>query len=484
MLRTLALATAALLAAALLCWLPDWEALPPAPGPRTPDATPGPTAEMAAGVASETMVEASGVATLDDAVRAVVAGWDPDAREHLSLQVVDERQRPVAGATVRFWGLRSKQGRGTHWSWPRGEEPVARTDRQGEIRQWYPVWIERRHETAVVTVHVGHEQFAAVNQDISIEPGEHTIVLERGTFVTVSGWIGDASRVVTAVTPRVTFTSQVGTRDWILATGRKPSTHKMPVGHHALYLQHDGPDGRYYSDITAFDLAKGTPRDLHLQLHKARTLHGRFDETVPRPVRHGSVIVNLFFASKRALGNREFSAEVATDGSFELPQLPNGTGEITGICDGWVSAKTLPDLTPEDMSGPAPKLVPQPVTMPDHATDFVLAMQAAATVVAKVVGPSGKPVVGATVGMWPNVRWSHGVSDSFMGKTYSATSDDHGIATLHNLPPGDEEYRVVAKGLWMPLRSFRWGAPRRHGALQLRSGETHRIDVRLDHSNQ
>src|SRR5690606_19550816 len=226
--------------------------------------------------------------------------------QHLTLRVVDEAAAPVAGASLRFTNLRSVEDPGTHYGW-RGEESAGTTDGKGELRLAFPVWVERSRRTAKVTVRVDHPLFVTKRSDVAVAPGEdQTIVVERGGFVTVSGWIGSEGELVTEVVPRVTYGARVALDDWVRSPGRPPSTHKMEPGHHALFLTHERADGTWFSDVVEFYGVKGDRRDLRLELAKGRRLVGRLAEVVPRPVSGGEVMLCLWIARGQARGGWRF----------------------------------------------------------------------------------------------------------------------------------------------------------------------------------
>ena len=138
---------------------------------------------------------------------------------------------------------------------------------------WFPVWIARRRETGSVSFRIEHSHFPTYrDDDLPIGPGEHLVVLERGTFVTVSGWTGSPDQLVTDVHARMSYGANMRAGDWLRPGGRKPSTHKIPAGRHALYLISDREDGRYFSPIVEFTLVKGDQRDFHLPLQPPRRL--------------------------------------------------------------------------------------------------------------------------------------------------------------------------------------------------------------------
>jgi hypothetical protein len=170
-------------------------------------------------------------------------------------------------------------------------------------------------------------------------------------------------------------------------------------------------------------------------------------------------------------GMRVFGAEVQPDGSFEIPDLPPGTGEMIGMCDGWVSREVEP--LEEDAGKPVLKLQ----QVDPAAGDFVLAMEHTARLEVQLLDPDGEPVEGALVQMSPNVHWSPGYSRIFLEREWMATSDASGRVEIENLPPGKQLMRLVHADLCLPPNEAdpanRWVWP------VLVSGETTALELRL-----
>jgi len=131
-------------------------------------------------------------------------------------------------------------------------------------------------------------------------------------------------------------------------------------------------------------------------------------------------------------------------------------------------------------AGSPAKVGLQRVALDADTEGFVLEMRKAATFVAKVTGPDDAPVAGATVALWPNVHWGHGAAEYFMEREYVAQTDAAGVATVTELPPGHQGYTATADGMGMPLRPQSYGPPDRDGEIELKSGETHEVEIRLE----
>lgn len=397
--------------------------------------------------------------------------WDPEAQDWALVRVVNARKHPVPGASVEFWALRSDEG--PHLLWP-GTKPVGKTDAEGRLRLPYFVWTAEKLKTTEVSVKVKHLTYVTATAKLRVGPGEQVLVLERGGLLEVSGWIDDKYQVVYDVTPRLERGARLVPGDWMRPEGQRPSTHQVAEGYHSIYLRHARPDGEYFSDVTTFQQERGGATTLHLQLHRARKLRGRLSENVPRPVRGGWVRINLWDQGNRRLNiDRKLEVPIQADGTFAFPSVPIGRGGILAIAQGWVSRKV-----PEpDSAGPgeAPTLRLQRVDAREDTTDFELQMEKTARFVLTAVNADGAPVPGATLTLWPNVRWGSGGAEMIMpGDHYSAKTDAQGRAVVENLPPEDGTgYEVEGARYALPID----GARGRIAAATLVSGEdtVHRV---------
>jgi hypothetical protein len=127
---------------------------------------------------------------------------------------------------------------------------------------------------------------------------------------------------------------------------------------------------------------------------------------------------------------RLFTATVEPDGSFEFQNLPPGAGEVIGMCTGWAN---VPVRTRTE-NGELERALLQ-VDPADYTEEpFIVPMEPTARVAFTVTDADGRPVEGATVSAWPNVRWSVGYAMIFLKRSWNARTDILGRAVLENLP--------------------------------------------------
>ncbi len=447
------------------------------------DLAEAPPAATTAEITAARLADSTTGETQRTTIAAVVGGlsrsggtFDPHAHEQLRLRIVDVHGRPIAGAEVCATGLRSKAHPGSHFRW-RDAPPHAISDAHGEATLSFPVWASERAATSRVTIQVDHREFIPNGAEVGVAPSVHEVTLERGALISVSGWVGDPSTLVTEVEPRVTDSARVRNSDWQYPVGRPPSTHRMAFGEHALYLTHRCDAGVFHSGIHEFQVTPTTRKHIRLELKPAVTLRGRLGDNVPRPIRNGSVHLNLSVDLSSTQMSRAFSAQVTPDGQFELPGLPIGTGEIVGACDGWTSVSTLPPCEHEALrSHLRPK--PQSVDVSDVPAEMVLAMQPASALTIQATDPDGKPAVGVEFRLSANVLWRHGHAEPFMRRRLRTLTDENGLAVFTELPAGRLDCTVASSPLRLPWRK-QGERSVRNIRLELVSGTHHETEVRL-----
>ena len=124
---------------------------------------------------------------------AAPAKVDKAARDWVNLIVQDRFGAPVANAEISMFGMRTKSHPGSHYAWPT-EPSLGRTAADGTARVWYPVWVTPDDEAGELTFKVSHPDFVTkVVDNFKVGAEKRTIVLERGSFVMVSGWIDSPS---------------------------------------------------------------------------------------------------------------------------------------------------------------------------------------------------------------------------------------------------------------------------------------------------
>lgn len=412
-----------------------------------------------------------------------------DAQGRLDLLVQDRHGAAIADATVILAGLRSQDspGSGFHANAWGGTSA-----RDGSVTLAFPLWVDDELRTSRLTLRVSHPDYEAkLVDDVSIEDGPQVVVLERGAFLVVSGWIESPGELVREVVPHLSDEARIAPGSWIAIQDGRLSNATIPPGPHALWLEHRAADGRlYFSEVEPFELARDTQHELHLRLVPARTLAGRLESEVPRPVEEGRVLLNLLVGARGAgpKAMRSFRADVRSDGSFELADLPPGEGQIVAACSGWISERVdggaaalgVREGDPEAYqraleSGAWRAWLPQSVEPASVEGVFELAMEPVASLEATLLGPDGAPVEGAMLALSPNVLWRNGYATIFLDRGFHGTSDAEGRVRIDELPAGICLYSVTHARLGLPVGSHGIRAEQ----VELHSGETAKLALEL-----
>ena len=419
---------------------------------------------------------------------------DFEARDRIEILVVDDLQVPVSDAVVTIRGLRMRGDPGSAYGY-RGEEPVGCTDLDGLVRLDYWTWISKHGRTRAVDLFVTHPGFVSFrDSSFPVGPGIHTVELQRGATVVVSGWIGTPANVVAELTIQVDGDSRLGSDSWRREADGRFSTDRLAPGPHLIMLEHESEaHGHCFSEIERFELLEGGYEVLPLELHPAERLEGVLDSVTPRPIVDGNAL--LYLQARGPDGrepdiSRRFETPILADGTFSFDELPRGRGQIFALCRGWASRRTMADsaadagirfgvggrvrVSPErerealeEFGDRAFQL--QRITIPPATDPFVVSMEPTATVEIVVKLEDGTPVVGASVGASPNIGFIGGINTLAPWRSWRAETDLEGRARIEDIPRNPRV--MVSAG--HPDYEMRW----RRNAVEARSGETTTAEV-------
>ena len=412
---------------------------------------------------------------------------DREEMRALRIRVTDRRDAPVARAEVAVRGFRTAAEPGSAYGWRWGDlrvetgaDGTARIDHHAWSRSIHEQWIE----LSTLILEVAHPDFRTARVEAAVGDEEVHVVLELGSVLIVSGWIGSPDVRILDVRPTLCHDAGVELDDWVPLRDGRLSCNKIPTGRHVIRLRAERDGVPYASVGTELELLPDDQQELCLELHPPHTVHGSLDPAVPRPVEHGQVraAVQSGARARGAVLAEYVAAEVSAEGSFELADLPPGEVEVVALCDGWTSIH-LPPAEPESTS--RPQLVPE-----DLEGVFVLRMEPAASLAVTVLAPDGSPLSGASVQTSPNVHWRTGFAQIFVEiesmeewtrRRWWAATDEAGVALLANLPPAKGQSVIVNRpGYRMPVATTPWGAEQRGLWVDLAPGETARVEVRLE----
>jgi hypothetical protein len=396
-----------------------------------------------------------------------------EEKKVITVKVINEQQQPVEGASIKLTGLRPINSLGSEHG-IRGEDPGRFvTDSSGTAEVKYPGYVYERVETGAICFDVSHSDYADTHvTSYKIDGGEGPIVMSVGAeLLAIALLDGETVSEFAVRGTHSEFKSQVkeGT------DGR--SVEKIKEGNYPIYFSYTDPDGgRYYSDVKILEAKTGMSHQIEMTLYPAISLKGVLDPSVPRPIKNGEVKVDMINEKRMeetergrrhkenpATVNRWFEAEINEDGSFLLPELPKGYGEIIAICDGFVS--TIDRDKPTYLQN-------QHFDLQLDGQEIVVKMEPAATFSGKVVDAEGRAVAGVEVVLWPNVFWGSASSQVFMNWNYSATTDDKGEFSVVNLPVQHEEsYTVRGADYELAVQPVENQPLRRQQRVKLSPGE-------------
>ena len=462
------------------------------------------------------------------------------------LQVVDSAGNPVSGAEIKPDGLRTKPGpyvSGWYaWTAERTgvrNDPVT-TDRAGYARVPYPKFVFERIETGTLCLSVDHPEFVPDRPEraVTFAPPSGSpwkawadyawnrlrhkslvvrpdpIVLAKGATLKVtlrSGW--HANGVLHA---QISGEGAEKTNFWIRPSPNVLVTRKLRAGRVSIRLFELGEEGSiWFSPVTNLTAVIGQEAALELDLQPGITVRGSLAPPVARPVDNGRVIVNAW---PRGENPQTYPpqwhawAKVIDNGTFEIPNLPPGDSasqeqsvtvnwsnppsvlEIVAICDGFVSTNG---------AGQFPSMhYPQKFILGTNDLHVTLGMEPTACLEVLVRDNEGKPLPGAIISAWPNVRygeWSatllgddlYNTTDFFSGKdmhgwwermpaSYRGTSTVDGVARIYNLAAEAREVYVEHTRYVLPAQQTSFGEKRRQAEIQLERGRTNHISVQLE----
>jgi len=331
------------------------------------------------------------------------------------------------------------------------------------------------------------------------------IVLQQGAILKLSVTHGspEPDAVLSAQVSGMTVTD---TNFWIRPAPGQLITKRLRPGSPSIRAVHFGTNGSiWFSSVTNITAVAGQTNDLILELMPGMAVRGRLGDLVPRPVQNGRVIAHVWPDGEKSANyppDWHAWSEVRPDGSFDIRALPQGQLELVAVCDGFVSTNG---------PGQFPSMhYPQKFSLSTNDLDVTVGMEPTAWLEVLVRDDQDKPLQGAQVSCWPNVRygeWSatiigqdcHNTADLMrvpgderrLAKAwlnhpfaFGATSDISGLAVIGNLPAETDRFSVQHLRFALPAVDTGFGQKRREVSITLHPPETNRITVRLEPAGQ
>jgi hypothetical protein len=447
------------------------------------------------------------------------------------LRVVDSAGKPITGAVIRPEGLRTKPGPYVSgwYGWRTGKDgvpnPPVTTDAEGNVRVPYPKYVFERIETGTLCLSVEHPDYVPARPERMVAvapPGgspwrvwfdyvwgrvQHKalvaradpIVLKKGATLIISTKPG-ASVPGAVLYAQISGRTSAGTNFWLRPGADVLMTRSLAEGTQAIRtIQFESNNVVWFSPAIKITALIGQTNDIVAELKRGVAVNGRLDDKVPRPVYHGRVIAQIYPAGEKAQNEPpewHVWSEIRADGTFTLASLPEGDLELVAICDGFVNTNG---------SGQFPSMhYPQKFSLGPEGITVTLGMEPTAGLEVKVQDDEGKPLQGAQVSCWPNIRygeWSatiigqdcYNTADFLTNRTeakrgwwdgqfrsFQATSDLSGFAFIANLPAETTTFSVEHPRFVLPAVDTGRGDKRRTGTISLHPPETNRVTVRLE----
>ncbi|HEY3862657.1 MAG TPA: M56 family metallopeptidase [Verrucomicrobiae bacterium] len=401
------------------------------------------------------------------------------------VTVQDQDGHPMAGAAVRPSGFRVK---GLHhaddYSWNRnlfGPPETVMTGADGKAWARYPVEgiPEEREFTASLTVRVSRAGYCSASpDDYSVERPNPPIRLVRGIVLEVSGYSGADRQPVEELKPSLTLSGATLPLNWQKTAGGKLAFDELSPGDHLLQLMGRLPSGEIvYSDTVAFTAAPGLPCSLNLEMKPGIRVEGRLDESVPRPVKNGRVLIQVrpkeFPASASPNGRAKIIEKygepffwrtyrvIHEDGTFVFESVPPGELDVTALCDGFASRGV----------GQPNFGLPQAFALRAPVTEITVRTERTATLDFTATTRRGQPIEGVSVSLNPNALRIGGIFGQMWGSSESpframaplpplpydsAKTDQNGRVEIRDIPSfatflllNDPRYQVpLQSGVW------------------------------------
>ena len=391
--------------------------------------------------------------------------------------VVDPDGKPVEDATVTPRGMRTKIERGSWWGWNKdyhGPQPEIKTGADGIAEVPYPQYVHEKLECGTLNYNVTHDDFVPFDSDRGVADDPAKIKLERGYRIAATAVHAETGEKIK--TDLYAVASGYTPRQWKLhANGMlvSPVFAKKQSTLRILQVV-DGVPKLYSESIEVEPDDKSRVLLKDVKLSSGVRVEGKLDDSVERPIKNGIVAATIKRKSKKSddwasTWGWNSKATINEDGTFVFESLPPGEVlQMISICDGWVAAPPnqgeVLRFFPKETRARG-MVTPQLIELKGEKVEPVIEMEKTTSVEVTVFDPSGEPLEGATVVMWPNQYWFDGGSQivgdaystvEFLYKTrtekfeyertnrFKSKTDKNGVAVIPNLPADRTESLAVA----------------------------------------
>lgn len=406
----------------------------------------------------------------------------------MTVQVVDPEGKPLEGATVRPWALRSGNGHGM-WNDKRyGEPSTTTTNADGKADVTFPEsneWSHKnKHPVTQVSLDVRHADFCAANIHTDVPKDDAKAIpelkLERGTKLRIAGVAPGMSEPLPDCYVEFEGREAIGAEfhressGWLQTTPLKDNQRWYQV------VRLSPGEAPQFSLPQAWNPDDPTSKERLVAVHPGTKVVGKISSDVPQPIVCGVVVVRCGSPARtdddgKRAANRPFwwmdYTPIAEDGSFEFASLPAGTlGQFYAFANDYISAQPNEEayetcckwfgLDIQKQFGSF--RYGQILRLPRGQAELEIEMELGGTVQVKCTDEGGNLVSGVQVTSWPNQYTVAGGStllcacfssrEMFTNNFridpkkawkqtpfFSETNKD-GIALIRNLPKGKQSF--------------------------------------------
>lgn len=355
----------------------------------------------------------------------------------LEITINDPEGMPIEGVAITPYALRSTVNPGSHYGWAvdrHGKNESVMTDKNGKATINAPKFVIESDETGVVSIAARHERFVELRTDVALgNPVKLSMQPGRRYFVTA---IDADSGVPYKKRLFAQLSGDGGGNEWTLEDDGTLKSIAVSPNRELLRVFHVPENGPVLfgepfkaSSMPDDELECYLPDML---LSRGKRISGRLDDSVPRPVKNGHMVLRATNTLDR---NNEEGKQLSwsdwtpirEDGTFEFESVPpDQIVMLIAVCRGYLSAAAsieeleaarIPVEHHDDFLR-SRRSLPMVTRSEEDVTDFVIPMLPTASVRARVVTPDGKPVPKAEVAMWPN-QFFPGGGSNIIGDAWS-----------------------------------------------------------------
>ncbi len=366
-----------------------------------------------------------------------------DETIHFALSVVNDAGNPVQGASIKPLGIRATAEPSAWFGWG-ADPPTWVTSSDGTVQGQVRKYAHEKLETGSVVFLTTHPDYASAYCDmrltsitqVVLTPGHSldVIPIDEGSSLPITGEISTEFVDRHGLSPK-----------WDRQLDGSISIRNISEKGTSFFLKHKPSTGTavLMSDFHSITFPRELEGPLQVVLRPTHTVYGRLSDNVPRPVTNGKV--SAYVATGRYGFGRygKSTVDIASDGTFELTDMPEGTVHIWALVDGYCSVHRSKVRPFQDT---------QQFEMRTSNMECVLQMEPTATMKFRLLDAEGKPVVGAEAGAAPNIG-TEGGNGIWFNQQFSGVSDGAGIATIGNIPAGTCFYDISGGWEIKPYKS-------------------------------